>query len=383
MSQPSCVHGRQCMEPIRPRQTCAWWALFILAAIIDPLCVSRITAEDKLLDEVLGKIKETRASIRTMYAELESGTHQSNLPDRPIRKRLKYWRSGDDVRVEYELNAGGMVRIWLNGAEGKSLSPIRAVSTGSKKSGATKFARTQFMEGDVWLDIGLHFTRCGGAAPIEELLPYAKSTPRVRRVKVDGQSLVRLNIEVDDYDPLTQSAFRVRFEIFIDPSRNYHVKRFTQEWGESFESKHDFEVKEYMEFSPGRFIPVHTKTTGFHRDQIYTTSSTRLHNVRINEPVARELFVPASPPSGTECLDRIRNVRYSVNEKWEQIGPETPHTVYVVPSATGSDGRVYYSQTMQPPRRNHWILWGSVAIVLVGSVLGVIRWFRRRRAVNA
>lgn len=382
MSQSFFVHGREWMRAMRLRRKSTCWALFIGAAIMDALCASRITAQDKLLDEVLAKIKETRASIRTMYAELESETHQSNLPDEPIRTRLKYWRSGEDVRVD-KAYAAGMARTWLNGAEGKSLSPYIVLSTGEKKIGASKFARTQFMDGDVWEEIGLHFTRCGGAAPIEELLPYARSTPRVRRVKVDGQSLVRLNMEVDAYDSYTQSTFRVRFEIFIDPSRNYHVKRYTKEWGKSFESKQDFEVMEYLEFSPGRFIPVHIKSTGFHRDEIVTTSSTRLHNVRINEPVARELFVPASPPNGTVCLDEIRKVRYPVNEKWEQIGPETPHTPYGVPLATGSDGRVYYSQTMQPPRRNHWILWGSVAIVLVGSVLGVIRWFRRRRAVNA
>lgn len=358
-------------------QSCARIAL--LAVLV---CGLNGRAEDDLLKEVLRHNQETRKSFETFSAELITQGLQQSAQTKTIERRSKYWRDGDRIRIDSAQPSGGVVTAWVIGAEVRSLQPFRVHGSNIQKMAAARFPRTMLLDGNVWAEMSLEFilARTGGSIPIDELLTHAKSRPSTNRRTRQGRSIVELRVEVEDYNTFTQTSFPVNYEIWFDPARNFHVLQFVKVMPEM---RQVFQISEFLEFIPGRFFPVRAESTLSHKGEITHRSSMELRNVRINEAVAKQLFEVGKPPDGTVCLDRFRNVKYRIDANWKQVGDPVPHSVQMVPTGTGTDGKLYLSQTTDPPRRINWILWGSTAVVLVGLSFGLVRWLRRRRSAIA
>ena len=103
----------------------------------------------------------------------------------------------------------------------------------------------------------LHFCQLrtpNASVPIDELLKLAKS-PRVKSGDENGQRLLQLSFEYDDFDPIRQAERPTRIKVWFNKDRNYHVQRLELAYGPGWTSTEQYVIREFVEYDNGRFFP--------------------------------------------------------------------------------------------------------------------------------
>ena len=77
-----------------------------------------------------------------------------------------------------------------------------------------------------------------------------------------------------------------------------------------------------------------------------------LKDVRVNQPIAKDVFRLPTPPSPTIMRDEIENRKYPINSSWDRSGEaETLKPKYGVPTAGRVDNNSFTSQTKEEPAK--------------------------------
>jgi len=352
----------------------------LAVAVIHLSCSSLNGASsDDLLKQLVANHKSKRESMRSFSAHRSVRVKQAGGPEATLQ--FKYWRNGDDIRQQTIYPSGVISEEFVVNSEGKSVT--RSLVPGTNRyetSGATKFARAQF-RGDVWNALGMTFTQPrppGASIPLEELLTYAKSSPKVKVETIDGHKCLRLELSYEGQDTLAGAAYPVELTVWFSTRHNYLVHKRKMIYGAKSEHVSEFAITEYFEYEPGEFFPSKAESSRNQDGVVRASYVDEVGEIRVNKPVEKDRFQAPQLPKGASVVDLIENTAYPVDENWKQSGPSKPHLVYATPAHSESGGEVHTSQTPAESRKFNWILLVSIAVVTLGIALGIFRRLKSR-----
>ncbi len=135
------------------------------------------------------------------------------------------------------------------------------------------------------------------AVPKWSLAELAKVSPRTEcKGKVDrgGETLWLIKLESPDDAPAEES--KNRFEVFLDPSHGYAIRRLVVHRDEKLPDgrsrvySHCHEVFEYKDFGDGVFLPIHVKHGTYSGGEDLWETEVKVRVARVNEVIPPEKF---------------------------------------------------------------------------------------------
>lgn len=316
--------------------------------------------EKELLALVRAGQQSAMESIHTLSCVV---TLEESTPSLQRTATGRYWRAKDVARSQQETPTGTV--DWFLLYKTAEIREVVRNRAGTDQPPCWTGRRTLddgLLPLDVWPRIFMEFDR---------FLEVAKGAPRVKRVKIDGRDCIRVTMDI-----LTQTEKTYWFDV----GRNYLVSKSAEV---SKDHRTESENLDYVEPQPGVFFPTKRVAKTYRGSEQRSHVCVTLSDVRINEPLADDVFRIPMIPSGTTCSDWIRKQRYPIDENWQQIpGSKTEPlamTPLPTPSSSSGEGTQYTAQsTGEPKSWTRWIAWGSLAILLLASTAWVYRRYQAR-----
>jgi hypothetical protein len=339
----------------------------LLGRLISTTCVLLLPSRSLLAEEQLDLLRaahrSARESIRTISASVRS---EASSPNIPVIQAV-YWRSLNTARIQMSLSSGDIVDVLVKDSE------IRQVGSSKDQAGRQHYmARRAARSGntgpcDAWGEMLIDFyTPDGKQVDFDRFLGLAKRPPQVR-----GS---RISMSIDR----PARGDEVHYTLWLDPSRNYLVRKIEMVFGDSG-SHFEAENVEFIESQPGIFIPTRCvrKTWGKHG---YSESVTSLSDVRVNEPIPDRIFRLPAIPSGTSLDDEVRGTKYRINSQWQRISKVEPRVTLVVAAPAVEVQEEYHTPSTSEPRSpSRWILLASLLLLAGLGMAWFVRRQRRRR----
>jgi hypothetical protein len=353
---------------------CSWFVGLCSILIVPDLCADE---QADLLTVVRAGHRSARESIRTFSATV---TDEVTQPQKQVHTKGKYWRSLDVARAQQQHSGSSFEDYLLKGSE------VRQVGRHRRKNGGQYYAavrrpRTEMFCGfDPWLLMHLEFGGPGGRVHMDydQFLDSAKERPRVSRDTAGGRESVRVEMSYD-----LPNGGESRVTIWHDVGRSYLVWKGTST--SSDESlRNEVEIVEFLESAPGVVFPVKRVVRSFRGSDLIGESTTTLSDVRINEPIPKDVFRLPTVPAGTILQDYVEGKQYPIDEDWRPAGPAKPLTRMVVANPSDKDDAGYTSpSTEEPASWTRWLLPGSLAILGLAGGFSLYRRYRARASVPA
>jgi hypothetical protein len=210
-------------------------------------------------------------------------------------------------------------------------------------------------------------------------LPQAKSIPRVKRERIDGRDCVRVTLDLPG-DLITKGPGS-QYTFWFDVGHNYLVWKTVEVCADT---RTEIQIVEFLEPQPGVFFPTKRAGTGFRGGEQTSQSFMTLSDVRINEPIAKDIFDLPHIPSGTLCNDFIRKQRYPIDANWQQIPGSKAKSFdrYAIPGTTPGQGGVTAQTTAEPRSWTFWIVPASLAVLATAAAVWLFRRYRTRSESN-
>lgn len=331
--------------------------IWLVAVCILELPLS-VRAEDEreLLALVKAGHRSAQESIHTLSCTV---SHEADVPKHTLLKTGKYFRSGSVARIQDEQPTGTVDHFYL-----ERESEVREVVRNRPGTGQPAWAvgRRRCTELahplDVWRLMFLEF---------DLLLPTAKNTPRVKREKFAGRTCVRVTIDI-----LTETEVTFWFDV----GRNYLL--WKRDWvGKSH--RNESEILEFVEPEPGMYFPTKLGAKSFRGREQDNQGFVTLSEVRINEPVAKDLLKLPAVPRGTICNDWIKKEKYPIDENWQQLAGSRaePLELYALPAASSAPGGSFTAQSTTAAKPwTRWIAPASLVVLVFACGALVYRQYR-------
>lgn len=293
-----------------------------------------------------------RSAQKSIHSLSCTVAYEAGFPDPVMRKKGKYWRSFDRVRIQEQLPEGTQDFFW--GPEGEARYVYRGRNAQGEQVGAGRRLVIEVTQPlDVWRYMLLEFDR---------YVQQAKQTPRVKRDRINGRDCIVLTMPYPfDNEELTTVTY------WLDVGYNYLPwKREIVGKG----SRDDWEILEYAEPKPGMFFPSKSQGKVHNGRRQIGAGSIVVSDLRINEPIAKEVLQLPALPRGTHISDMIKKQRYRANENWEQLpGSRAEHSEITArpPETVGEHGGWGAQSTSEASSWTLWIAPASVAVVLMAG----------------
>ena len=107
---------------------------------------------------------------------------------------------------------------------------------------------------------------------------------------------------------------------------------------------------------------------------------TTLSNLKVNEPIAKEVFTLPPIPAGTLLHDRIDGTRYPIDQDWKPIGKKESNPIISLPIRSDGPASDYHAQSEQEPRP--WWTWLLPAAAAGLAAAGLLWLYRRRQTAK-
>jgi hypothetical protein len=338
-----------------------------LGALVPSLPLHAADQAD-LLGVVRAGHRSARESIRTLSATV---TIEVTFPKPAPFATAKYWRSLDVVRIQKGDPETACNEYLLKDSEIRQVGRSREKPGGPYQYTAARRSPSAFFcECDAWTEMLIDFGGpAGGQYEHDRWLEFAKRAPRVRREKLDGRDCIRVTISYD-----TTAGIEITVTHWHDVGYNYLVRKVAMESGSSGEYC-EAEILEFLEGSPGIFFPTKCRKKVSRGGQQVNGSLTTLSDVRINEPIAADVFRLPAIPAGTRLVDRVEDKVYPVDENWRAIGEAKPYRQGYVAVSKDEIRAGYQAQSTEEPRSfTRWLIPGSLVILALAGAC----WFYRR-----
>lgn len=285
----------------------------------------------------------------------------------------KYSRSFDIVRIR-EKEGGSIGDILLKDGEIRRVG--RAMEPRSKKVHYTATRRTAvetLAQCDVWTNMLIDFPGPdGGHYDFDRSLEFAQGPPQASRVKENGHNSIRLTM-----NSVSTTGIEYHVTLWHDVDRNYLVWKKTVT-NDKYANRSENEILEFVESVPGVFIPTRGRGQWLGVDgELASREEITLSDVEVNKPIPASVLQLPAIPSGTMLDDHIRGVRYSINENWQPIGPESTIPGLAVVSTSDQARSDYHSQsTSEAKPLSRLLVPVSLVILVVACTCLIYRRYR-------
>jgi hypothetical protein len=203
----------------------------------------------------------------------------------------------------------------------------------------------------------------------DQFLDLSKKPPKAPREKVNGIDCVRVSMSFVGDDVEWAYTF------WHDIDRNYLIRKamLNVDHGSTIS---EWEIEEFQEAKPGVFVPIRCRLKVNQQGKLEQELVTTLTNVKVNEPIAKDMFILPPIPSGTELHDSIDGTRFPIDSSWKRIGRKVDNPVITIQSRSGGPAAPFSAQSETEPKSlSRWLLPASIAILVTAA--GV--WFYRKR----
>ena len=357
--------------PARVRRGATTTAFLVAAA-----CCPSVRAGDELLAVTRAGHRAAVGSIRTLSAAF---VYEATAPKAAVVTWGRYWRSPDAVRIQEGKEGEFTSDHLVKGGE------VRQVARGWSKANPVRYlaARRPGTEmlglADVW--VGMQLAVIGPAAEpmgFDRLLEVATRPPRATRETMGGRPCVRV-----DVGWVTFGGSPTDVAIWFDIGHNYLVRKTV--WTDPKDGQQSLvaEVTEFAEPIPGVVVPVkchRLQPPGVAGDVTDTVMS--LSDLRVNQDIPARVFELPAIPANTTVSDQIKGSRYPADSNWNPIGPSTPYSRYKVAAPAPEMVETGHSSASQsePESAARWVIYASVAVLVVAIGYWVVRRVRGRSA---
>lgn len=352
------------------------WVIVLVCLALSARGQEAKGGDEEALAVVRDRHRAAREGIRTLSADV---TIEITFPEKKLFMRGKYWRSLGTVRVqEFPPGTDNIEEHLLKDGEIRSVGRHRLPDGRYDRHGAGRdSAATLLAMCDVWREMLLDFSSPSVTRyDYDRFLALAKRPPTARREKSDGVDCVRVSMTVSADDGIEWA-----YTFWHDIERNYLIRKMTMDVGKG-DTTSEYEITEFREAVPGVFVPLRCLVRVSDQGKLRQECSTTLSNVRVNEPMAKDVFTLPAVPAGTVLHDGIDGTRYPIDENWRAIGPKAANPRVMLPTRSDGPGSEYRAQTEEEPRPlSRWLAPGSVGVLGVAAGVWVYR--RRRRRPDA
>jgi hypothetical protein len=236
---------------------------------------------------------------------------------------------------------------------------------------------------DVWRDMLIDFfSPSRKRYDYDRFLGLAKSPPHAEREILDGEECVRVSMECAD------DGFDLSYTFWHDVRRNYLIRKEVATFRKGDESSHcDYEILEFRQAKPEIVVPLSRRLRAYEKGQLRQEELTTLSDVRVNEPIAEDVFTLPPVPAGTVVHDHIDWTQYPIDTNWKPVGPKRPFQMGRAGVSPAGGGSGYQDPTAglptpaapapterEPSPGTRWLL-PAMVIVLAGVGTG---WAYRR-----
>jgi hypothetical protein len=314
--------------------------------------------EAQLLALARAGYRSAQEVIQTLSCNMEM---EAGFPQSVMRKQGKYWRSSRHARVHDEQPHGTEDFYWGPTGEVHSVWQARG-----SKGGQVAATRCSMMEVAQPLDAWRYML-----LELDLYLEHTKRTPHAKRERIAGRDCIALTLPFP-FAETEESA--VTF--WLDVGRNYLPwKRKTV----SKDYQDEYEIVEYAEHRPGIFFPVKCAGRSYKGSKQVGACSFVLSQLRINEPIAKEVFQLPTLPWGTQLTDNLKKQTYPVDGNWQQLAGSRvePYEKTALPSP--ASGQVGSQSTASATSWTLWIAPASIAVLLTAGAA----WLYQRYRNNA
>lgn len=285
----------------------------------------------------------------------------------------QYWRSGDSIRIRSLIGnqysdsvIDGMVTKSLS-RRGDGAAPQEVQFTVSEAIPGQRHAWC-----DAWFLGLLSFPGPNGTAhTFAELLRKRHKIIGVNRRTEQGNEfiVVRLSNDVGE------------FAIWFDPQVNYLARKVVGIASHSSPKpstqRRESKVIRFREVAPTIYFPEEVECRFYSNESLNYMEVVKFSDVVVNEPLPAKIFELTIPPDA-RVFSTIEGVTYKVDANGKPVGPRDPlATIPPLPA-----GRSRPTVTAEEERGIvRWILWASLAILLVALPFWFYRKWRDRRGL--
>jgi hypothetical protein len=333
-----------------------------------------LSAEDsaKLLERVLTAHRSARESIRTLQAQFK---HEELIPRQVETGSGTYLRSPEGVLVRAG-KEGKVTRDTL-----VKTGEARTVSRNWPKENKINFRATldtgtqMIGLSDIWQRLMLsHYGPNQQTLPFEQYIETATGPVRASSSREEGREIVTVTAVFSVGDGKDQYLIERRDE--FDGGVNYLIRKSTQTVSGE-DGRTEGVIEEFLEAQPGVFVPIRNRARSYKGSTVEGEWLYSISNIVVNAPVSADRLKLPAIPSGTILNDRIHETEYPVNENWVRIGPAKPSPKVRAP-APSQPSEFKSPSTSEPRSTAHFIMIGSVALIVAGGAAWAVRRWRRR-----
>ena len=315
-----------------------------------------------LLAIVKERHRAAREAIRTFSADVAITI---TAPKKEPWVSGKYWRSGNTVRVqEFSPTNDSIQDSLLKDGEIRGFGRHRIGEDRFDRHGVARdFPTRRLGLCDVWAEMLIDlFDTSARRFDYDHFLLLAARPPGAVREKRNGVDCIRVSLTV------ASGGSEFLYTFWHDVARNCLIRGMTlgrakEDW------LSEWEIQEFREFAPGAFVPVSCRFRSFEGGQLKQEMVATLANVKVNEPIAEEVFTLPPVPYGIVLNDGIDGTHYPIDDKWRRIGPKVsgspvdPRTRRDDPETEESDDT---AEKPNPPLR--WLPLGVAAVIIVTAL---------------
>jgi hypothetical protein len=170
-----------------------------------------------------------------------------------------------------------------------------------------------------------------------------------------------------------------------DVQCNYLIRKKSAIFGDKNKNTpFEYEILEFREAVPGVFVPLRSRLRGYENGKLHVEQITTLSNVRVNEPIAKDVFVLPPVPAGTVLHDKIEGTRYPIDANWKPIGPKTSSPLIPIPNLPSGLAIDYHAQTEEEPKPlTRWLLPASIVVLAMAGACWIYRRWQSQKQTTA
>lgn len=338
-----------------------------------------MSGHDSLIDATLRANKAALEMRQSLECRIERAC------DKPKRSlfRAQYWRKGQLIRVreasdDLPVDSHGLYRdgVSLHVNKAPDAKTKQLVDVAVRRAGCDPYYAIDlpFAFNETFFHAGRRDNT------LEQFVRAPNRTVKATEIREGPRYIVRLDVELAPSKSVSESG---RYEIYVDPSVNYLVRKviwhMSAERGERF----DREVLQYQEAAPGLFVPVKAVHTMRNRGKVEEEIRFSVSDVKVNHEIPASVF-KLTIPTGARVFDEIRGVRYdqpapgAAPTAVEKAPPETFLGVTLRSSSDPGPTSWDEAQANAGGLNTYY----AAAILCVVLAAGLVAWrWRRNRAI--